>query len=431
MSKDIEPKADGHIANEVSPEAPTQESRRDFLLAGGLVSTAAVAGPALLFSQGAHADTSGTSEDSSGSNAKPMEPVNDDVFIIDAVVHAYNLSPDNRKNRWGESLANLVYGVHATWNPPELTMPPSAFVSDIPMEAVARTLFLESRVDMAVHHNLRLDSWFKDGLISEDKNIEATEKWSDRFITYVGVDPLQSPDEFISDMRRQKELLPNAVGIKLYPHGVDPYRRWRADDPEIFRLFEEAQKLGFKNIGIHKALPNGNVPMDPYRVDDMDLAADTFPDLNFEIIHAGMAFLEETCWAMARFPNVYANLEVTSSLLYKAPGWFEDILAFMMFWAGPQKIIFSTGAVLAHPQALIEKFWNFEFSDATLNKYGLNQITKEDKTLILGANYARLIDLNIDEAKSKVRNDTFAKEVQSQGLAKPFSHWKKMAGVDQ
>jgi len=28
-----------------------------------------------------------------------------------------------------------------------------------------------------------------------------------------------------------------------------------------------------------------------------------FPELNFEIVHGGMAFLEETAWQIARFPT--------------------------------------------------------------------------------------------------------------------------------
>ena len=86
-----------------------------------------------------------------------------------------------------------------------------------------------------------------------------------------------------------------------------------------------------------------------------------------------MAFLKETGWAIARYPNVYAELEVTSSLLYKAPGWFDETLGYLMFWGGPQKILWATGGVLAHPQPLLQRMWDFQFSEATMHKYGLKQ----------------------------------------------------------
>src|SRR3546814_6907342 len=50
------------------------------------------------------------------------------------------------------------------------------------------------------------------------------------------------------------------------------------DDPEVaFPLFERAQALGIKVIAIHKAVPLGPVPMEHYRVDDIDRALTAFP----------------------------------------------------------------------------------------------------------------------------------------------------------
>lgn len=352
----------------------------------------------------------------------------DDVFVYDAVIHAYNLDPSNARNKYGLQLGALVAGIHATWNPPHLTMDPEIFRSNAPMEAIVRTVFEESQTSMASHHVLRLDSWFYDGLCSKDKTIEAITRWPDRVTAYAGVDPLAGPDVYLDDLRRQMDEMPGTVGLKLYPHGVDPYRRWRADDPEIWGLFALAQQLGIKTIAIHKAVPNGAVPIDPYKVDDIDLAADAFPDLNFEIVHSGMAFLEETSWAIGRYPNVYANLEITTSLLLHAPGWFEEILAQLMFWS-VDKIIWSTGCMLTHPQPLLEQFWGLQFSERTMEKFGIPQITEEDKRKILGLNYAALMNLDVAQAQRKIADDEFAQQRKEHGLAAPFSTWRQMAGA--
>jgi predicted TIM-barrel fold metal-dependent hydrolase len=355
--------------------------------------------------------------------------VPDDVFVFDAVIHAYNLDPSNARNKYGLQLGALIAGIHATWNPPELTMDPAVFRGNAPMEAIVRTVFEESQTSMAAHHVLRLDSWFHDGLCSLDKTLEAVQRWPDRVVGYIGVDPLAGPDVYLDDLRRQMDTMPGAVGLKLYPHAVDPYRRWRADDPEIWRLFELAQQLGIRTIAIHKAVPNGAVPMDPYKVDDIDLAADAFPEMAFEIVHSGMAFLDETAWAIGRYPNVYANLEITTSLLLHAPGWFEEILAQLMFWGGADKVIWSTGCMLTHPQAILEQFWTLQFSDATLHKFGIPQITRQDKEKILGLNYASLVGIDVPATRQRQKTDEFATKRAEKGLAPAFSTWREMAGV--
>lgn len=59
-------------------------------------------------------------------------------------------------------------------------------------------------------------------------------------------------------------------------------------------------------------MPIGGVPMNTYRVENIDEAAASFPDLNFEIIHSGLMFAQEIGWQLARFDNVYVNLELTA-----------------------------------------------------------------------------------------------------------------------
>jgi predicted TIM-barrel fold metal-dependent hydrolase len=297
-------------------------------------------------------------------------------------------------------------------------------MTDWPVEVLARTLFLESDVDMAANMYLRLDSWFKDGLCSRQKNVEVARRWPDRFFTYVGVNPIDGLDVCLRDLEAQMAELPKSIGLKLYPDQVQPFRSWRMDDPKLaYPLFERAQKLGIKTVAIHKAIPNGPVPINPYRVDDVDGAAIHFPDLSFEIIHSGLAFVDETCHALARFPNVYANLEITSLLMFHGPGLFNEILAQFLFWGGPEKIIYSDGTLFCHSQPLLKRFWELELSDELLTKYNLRQLTKQHKALILGGNYARIVGLDVEQATHKIANDEFARERQQTGMQPPYSNW--------
>jgi hypothetical protein len=42
-------------------------------------------------------------------------------------------------------------------------------------------------------------------------------------------------------------------------------------------------------VAIHKTIPLGPVPMEPFRVDNRDAAFIAYPDLPIEIVHGGFA----------------------------------------------------------------------------------------------------------------------------------------------
>lgn len=370
--------------------------------------------------------------DARSNGRKEEAPVIDDVFVIDPTVHNYNLHPSNvQPNRWAEGLRDMLYKFHSEWQPPDVQVPRELYFQDWSNELFVRTLFLESDTDLGGTQNLRLDSWFKDGLVSLEKNIELARSWPDRFVVYLGLDPFQGIEACLEDLERQKELIPSAIGLKMYPDRVDPLGRWRADDPEAaFPLFEKAKSLGLRTIAFHKAVPNGPLPLDPYRVTDIDGAAIAFPDLNFEIVHSGMAFIEETALAIGRFPNVYANLEITSLFALVAPGMFDELMAAFLFWGGPEKIIYSTGAIQYHPQRILEAVWNYDISAPMLERYGLDPLTRDHKALILGGNYARIVGIDIAERRRRIQDDEFATALRDTGgLFAPYSHWHELAAV--
>jgi uncharacterized protein len=350
----------------------------------------------------------------------------DGMFVFNAVSHAYNLTDENtHSTRHAQSLRELLYMLHRDWQP-GFGLSAAEQASDWPIEILARTLFLESDCDMAATHTLRLDSYFKDGLCARHKTVEAVRRWPQRFVGYVGVDPTMGLETCLRELDEQLDEMPQAVGLKLYPAQIDPIRSWRMDDAKLaFPIFKRAQDRGLKIVAIHKAAPLGAVPLNPFKVDDIDIAADQFPDLAFEIIHAGYAFAEETCMAMARYPNVYGNLEVTSAFATKAPGMFEELMGQFMYWAGSSKVIFSDGNMVFHSQPILEKLRDFQFAQSTLDKFGIQQMTKQDMALILGGNYARILGIDVEAAKKRIANDEFAKERTRTGIQPIYSNWHK------
>ncbi|MBL0923794.1 MAG: amidohydrolase [Sphingomonadaceae bacterium] len=351
----------------------------------------------------------------------PLLP--DDVFVIDPVIHALNLDTSNVASKYGQQLYQMSYGLHSMLSPPTALCPQAIYMTDMSPEALVRTIFEESQTSLAATHTLRLDSWFKDGFAAEWKTVEMTSRWPTRVLGYVGLDPTQEVSAVIDDLERQVVNTPNAIGVKLYPHQMDPYRRWLTNDDTVMRVIERARALGLKSIAIHKALPNGSVPLAPYRIgEDFEQAADAFPDMAFEIVHSGMAFIEETAMAIGRFPNVYANLETTTAMLWQAPGRFEAALALLMQWGGPEKILWSSGCTVVHPQHLLQLFWAFAYSEETMVRHGIPQIDETVKRMILGGNYARMIGIDIDHWKSRQAGDGF----DGKELKAPWSCWSQM-----
>ena len=287
---------------------------------------------------------------------------------------------------------------------------------------LAETHFLESDVDLLVYHTLRLDSLFADGLCSFAKALELHRRWPGRVITYLGIDPTLGLERTLRDLEDQHAQLPSAVGVKFYPDQVEPYRTFRMDDAALmFPVYERIAELGLKVVAVHKALPNGPVPLAPYRIDDLEGAAAAFPGLNFEIVHAGMAFVPETAYAIARFPNVYANLEITTMLLTKAPRLFAEALAELLFWGGAPKLLYSDGALFAHPQLALTNFAEFRLPEDLLEKYGIEQLDDAARAAILGGNYARMIGADLDVLRAGTVGDVWANARAESGRRAPWS----------
>jgi predicted TIM-barrel fold metal-dependent hydrolase len=351
----------------------------------------------------------------------------DEAFVIDAISHCLDYSAVNCVPGAGEPLQDLVVDVHLNWNAPDQVLDREHLLMEMAPETMARTLFLESDLDMAVTHHLPTYSFFSKGLTTRDQNEELVRRWPQRFIGYAGVDPTQGIDVAIRQLEDQMESCPTLVGLKLYPAAVNPYRYFMLDDEEMFPLYRRALELGLKVVAVHKAIPLGPVPLASYKVHDVDTAAFNFPDLNFEIVHAGMAFAEETAIPLAQFPNVYANLEITTGWL-SAPhgpkGRFYDVLGMFLQWGGLEKIFFATTAMVLHPQRVIRSIWDLELPQDVLDKFGLEQLTREDKARLLGRNYADMLGLDLDALKRGIEGDEFDVERRERPPVEPWGAWR-------
>jgi len=340
----------------------------------------------------------------------------DDAVVIDGVVHGYRLDPaDEATKDFSEGATALLYhGVHNGFQPrgePQWVLSEARFRRADDPDLLGHALFEESQNDAAVYHGVPAYGIWKEGGSPMRVGRALRDRHPGRVFLYGPVSPLQ-PDAVEQVDRAVEE--DGVAGIKLYPMDVVEGRSqgWRMDDPEVaFPVFERARQRGIRNIAIHKAIPFGPAPMDPFRVADIDGAAASFPDLTFEIVHGGFAFLEETALQVARFPNVVVNLEGASAYLINQPRKFAEVLGTFLLNGGADRIVWATGCVALHPRPFIEAFWDFQMPPDLVEGYGFPPMDRELKRKILGGTMARLLGVDVEDLRVQ----------RTRELARPWS----------
>lgn len=349
----------------------------------------------------------------------------EDTFVIDGVAHGVDLSEDNwRDPAVGAPFAQHGYeGLHAKWVPPgepEWIMERQRYLSGEPAdpEVLAHAFFAESWTDAVVYHGVPLFGTFKEGLSPLRTGIELRRRYPGRVELFGPVWPL-SPNA-LDEVDRFAEL--GCKGIKIYPSDVyeGEVHSFRMDDPDVvYPLIERARDRGMKVVSVHKALPLGPVPIDPFKVEDMSDVFLAFPDMWIEVVHGGAAFLEETAMQLGKYSNALVNLEGTSAFLTIMPRKFIDILAAFLVVEAHDRIIWGTGCAAVHPQPLLERFLALEMPRELRDGYGVPELTVEMKRNILGGNIARVLGLDVGQMQRDAADDRF--DTAAGDLASPWS----------
>ena len=345
-----------------------------------------------------------------------------DAFVFDAVTHLYNMNSANVRAPGGSLFNNHLYGFHAALTPEgERVLTQDEFLRDWDIETIANLVFTETDTDVLVAQPLPLTDFFYDGLSDWQRCAAMAKQYPSRVVTWGTVNPLEG----------NKAL--DLMELQVKEHGVKAFKfynirydfgepfPWRMDDPRVaFPVYEKARELGINLIAVHKGVPLGPQPIEGTQVYDIDQAAANFPDLNFVIFHPGLPFIEEICWQIVRFPNIYVSLAATLNFIGKAPRWFAEVLGKLLFWGGPDRIISGSEVPLWHPQWALKAFSEFQMPQDLTDGYGYPQVTPEIKRKILGENLARLHGIDIEAKKAEIANDEFAQR-RANGLATAWS----------
>jgi len=354
-----------------------------------------------------------------------------DVFVLDAISHAYSFSPQNRIGQpYADGIATGVYTIHQAFAPvgrADLVLDQHTFNTRIcDPDVTGAVIFGESHTDATIYHELPLYGYFKDGGSPLWVGEKMRERWPGRVFLYGGVSPHQP-----NALDRVDELVERhkVSGIKLYPHDVvnGQLRTWRMDDEKLlYPIFERVRKHKLRTVAVHKAIVMGPVPIEPYVPFDVGAAARAFPDLNIEIVHGGWAFIEETVALLAWHPNISVSLEGTSALLARAPRKFLEIIGTLMSAGATDRILWGIGGLVVHSRWYEEAFWNIEMPHDLMDGYGYAPLTEEVKRKILGLNAARVLGLDVAAFKRDTSRDGFAKPRR---LAQPWSELNRHAAA--
>ncbi|MFJ3802514.1 amidohydrolase family protein [Streptomyces sp. NPDC090088] len=335
----------------------------------------------------------------------------DDTLVVEGVAHDYNFLPENcvDEEQVGRMVGEHMHQLHSKWGGSEYTIEKSMWMDHgAGPEVLGRAILAESQSDIIVYHDTPIYHFFHDGGSPLATGVAMRKRWPNRVFVYGAVSPLRP-----GAVERVDELVDEyqVNALKFYPYDMIDGRITGLDmgDPKTaFPVYERALERGVKVVGIHKALPVGPGPAGSLRVDDVEAAAQAFPDLTFEIVHGGLAFVEETALLMDTTPNVVVNLEVTASLVRTAPRRFARAMgAFLEANNGAQRIIWGTGCLAVHPRPLIEAFWNFEMPQDLIEEEGMEPLTLETKKNILGRNFLRLHGIDEDELRASIAGDEF------------------------
>jgi uncharacterized protein len=327
-----------------------------------------------------------------------------DAFVFDGVAHVFNFEQKNAYGSAGEMFNNHLYAFHQALTPANRThLAAEEFLRQWTISDIDRMVFDESDTDMLVAMPLPLTDLFRDGLSPWEECAELAARRPDRTVFWGSVNPLEGRKALDLMERQVGEF--NAKAFKFYNVRYDygaPFP-WRMDDPKIaFPVFEKAQELGVNLIGVHKGVPLGPQPIEATQTWDMDGAAANFPGINFVIFHVGLPFIDETCWQLIRYPNLYASIAATINFCVRAPRMFAEILGKLLFWCGEDKIIYGSEAPIFHPQWALEAFWDFQLPQDLVDGYGYPQLTEQAKRKILGENLLRLHGMDPVQVRSNL-----------------------------
>ncbi|MER2510051.1 amidohydrolase family protein [Amaricoccus sp.] len=331
-----------------------------------------------------------------------ITPEGKEIFVVDGHIHFWDGSPENQRNIHGKQFIECFYGYHTALSPKEELWELSHFEKQTP-DDLYRDLFIDGPDDMAIIQTTVLKDFFTNGFGCIERSTEMAQRAKDRFIINGSFDPRdgEAALEYIHYMKETYDI----QGVKMYTaEWKGDSKGWKLNDPAAYRCFELCDKLGIRNVHVHKGPTIIPLNKDAFDVHDVDYVATDFQGLNFIVEHCGLPRLDDFCWIAVQETNVYGGLAVALPFIHSRPRYFGEVMAELLFWLGPDKLLFASDYAIWTPKWLVEKFWNYQIPEDIAAERGV-QLTDEIKEKILGLNAARLYGVDVEAKKAKLRAD--------------------------
>jgi predicted TIM-barrel fold metal-dependent hydrolase len=327
----------------------------------------------------------------------------DDIFIFDSVIHVYDLSDANtipRPEAQAGRQSMLAIGGSLRW--PGYHGDDQRFDKRWTVEEIYDMVFIKAPTDMAMAQVVPIFDWFEDFFAPVAAQHAMAQRYPDRVLFCGGADPIyRGLDDALQQIDHQVRKL-GACSMKFYNGHTE--RSWSCDDEQLaYPMYERCRDLGVKVLQFHKGLPFGLQPLAPLSPLDLERPARDFPDLTFIIHHLAEPFFEEAISLAARFPNVYLALSGNLNLAPIAPRLVQERLGRLLMQVGVHKLLWGSEAALAGgPAPYLRAFMDLEIPEDLRSGYGYPQITREDKELILGRNFAELMGIDLDAKRAQL-----------------------------
>lgn len=350
-------------------------------------------------------------------------------FVIDAHTGYWDASRENCKNAYGEAFIETFYAFHNGFNPagqPQWHMDYENVFRKTDPDWYLETMFVRGAADMAILSTQVLMDFFHTGFVNPARNAELTRRAPQRLIPLGGVDP-RAPDALEQVEYQVTEL--GMRGFKWYTaEWRGESRGWRANDPAVFPLYEKCIELGVQNMHFHKGPAVEPLALERFDVRDIDEPSTLYPELNFIVDHCGLPRLDDFCWLSARSPNVYASLAVALAFIHNRPRYFAQVMANLMFWLGPDRIIYGTDFPIWYADWQLDELLAFQLPADLADEYGVT-FDEDTKTKVVSTNIARLYGIDVEAKRAELADDEFARRRREYLASRPVPGQPTAQGI--
>lgn len=369
------------------------------------------------------------SDESALDEASALAEVGGDEFIFDVQGHYVNPEGDWLRRQPPNARPYSGFGKASC----ELADEPGdrSYLNCLSESEFIKDVFLDSDTDIMVLSfvpSTRENEPVTIEDADQTRRIVSELEGSKRLMIHGRVNPNQDGDlEAMDELAENWNISAFKTYTQYGPGGIGYFLH----DDVGMAMIERAQRLGVRNICIHKGLPFGPRSYEHSQCSDIGIVAKMYPDMNFLIYHSGFVtgvreqeFVDgagrdgiDTLVQslvdneIAHNSNVYAELGSTWRYLMRDPDNAAHAMGKLLRYCGEDNVLWGTDSIwYGSPQDQIQAFRTFQISEEYQERYGYPAITDEIRRKIFGLNAAGPYGIEEDEIRGLTATDRVATE---------------------